>query len=515
MASSVDKPPTEDEKESRLADTDNEPPIPPTEPDRDGSNLPSGFEVDAEHKVFSRKNEFPAELSNTPSVSSAVLSTTNTPSSQASSFAPGAYRVGGTLAFHPSESQRSTTVATETVSTATSPHDEGGSFHTHATAISTEEIEHQVRARIIQEVPEAEELSNRHVSFAENLSECAGASDEKPYDGKKSLFPASGGKWLLLSFLIVVAILAIVLGLVFGLSPAPPLEPPNTVSEPPVGNSNASSLKAFLINASLDAGRGLSASFQSYQLNAFDHILNFNLASMRLDGHMVELFALLCFWYGLDGNRGVWTPDTANWGSSPNYCQWTGIGCNEGFVAEMRLSGKHLMRLSPPMRGPNIHIPIEIGMLSSHLSVIDLSSNFLEGLLPFTLEYLTKLEYLNISNNALNSTFVVAKYGNDGLDLLSVLLSVRYFDMSNNLLFSSIPTTIGAMQNLLVFSVHDNRFTSSIPFELVTLKSLEVAQFHGNNFTGSIDSICELFFNGSLTHLTVDCAEVPCSCCTC
>ncbi|KAD4584170.1 hypothetical protein E3N88_21771 [Mikania micrantha] len=84
----------------------------------------------------------------------------------------------------------------------------------------------------------------------------------------------------------------------------------------------------------------------------------------------------------------------------------------------------------------------------------------------------------------------------DDLDTWS-LRDLETFDLSFNLLYGSIPSSIGNMSNLKYLALATNNFSGEIPFEIGMLTSLNVLYLTTNTLTGHIpDSI------GNLTNLT-------------
>ncbi|KAL8253282.1 hypothetical protein R6Q59_036975 [Mikania micrantha] len=84
----------------------------------------------------------------------------------------------------------------------------------------------------------------------------------------------------------------------------------------------------------------------------------------------------------------------------------------------------------------------------------------------------------------------------DDLDTWS-LHDLETFDISFNLLYGSIPSSIGNMSNLKYLALATNKFSGEIPFEIGRLTSLNVLYLNTNTLTGHIpDSI------GNLSNLT-------------
>ena len=181
-----------------------------------------------------------------------------------------------------------------------------------------------------------------------------------------------------------------------------------------------------------------------------------------------------------------WWTGTSN-GTSLSHCKWYGITCNDGgSVTEINMARfylgyeisklnfscfPNLVRLSLSLTELWGSIPHEIGTLSK-LTYLDLSNNVLEGELPISLTDLTQLVTFNISYNSLIS--------------------------------GSIPSSLDKLTNLVTLSLHSNQISSSIPFSLDNLTNLVTLSLHINQINGSIsqeignmNNLCELHLNNN------------------
>lgn len=105
------------------------------------------------------------------------------------------------------------------------------------------------------------------------------------------------------------------------------------------------------------------------------------------------------------------------------------------------------------------------------------SSNRLNGSLPFNLTRLPYLGALGVANNMLTGPLPPLPWGMSSD-------KIRFFDCSDNFLSGSIPWGLFASENLAVVRLAKNSFTGSIPTN-VTIQMQEM-DLGSNNFTGDI-----------------------------
>lgn len=383
-----------------------------------------------------------------------------------------------------------------------------------AKAISDEDIEMEVRERILREAVKAEVRSE---SYLPSNGEIGGTWRTRCYRWR----------WWILA-LVALIIIAIVVGTVVGvvLSRRPPPPPPPLGTSAPTANPtsqptfmstppptlsptntllNAADLRTFLSNNSPDGGLALNAPDQNPAIQAYNQILDDpSRARMAMDDKMLDLYALLAMYYGFRGS--FWT-NSSGWATSAQVCDWYGVSCDsEGGVTSVSLRNNQL-------RGT--FIP-EIGILSSHTTSLDLSENTITADVSrggiVALSSLSKLQYLNLSYNEINAPLVQADVLEKTTDVLASMVSIRMFDVSYNMLNGSLVESVEDLTNMTHFLVNNNNLSGAIPAGIAAWTKLEVGRFEGNNFTGAIPStLCSRVLS-NLLNLTVDCA-VNCSCC--
>ena len=163
-----------------------------------------------------------------------------------------------------------------------------------------------------------------------------------------------------------------------------------------------------------------------------------------------------------------WTNRT-NWLSSAPIDAWYGVTTNDhGEVTVLELSHNNLQGV----------IPQALGQLSRPLWIL-IDGNRLTGSIPAELGQLGSLTRLELSNNQLAGS-IPAELGQ--------LSKLAGLELSNNQLTGSIPSELGQLSKLDYLYLDDNRLTGSIPSELGQLSKLAGLGLSNNQLTGSIPS---------------------------
>lgn len=130
-------------------------------------------------------------------------------------------------------------------------------------------------------------------------------------------------------------------------------------------------------------------------------------------------------------------------------------------------------------------IPEELGMLIS-LRVFNVSSNLIFGTIPADVAALPNLEALDIRHNQVNGP--IPHFGSTALRVLA---------LEDNRLSGTIPEALGdSHPELRDLNLIDNRLVGPIPSSLAKLNNLVYLQLSGNSLHGSVPSTL-----GSLTNL--------------
>ncbi|WVZ82225.1 hypothetical protein U9M48_029511 [Paspalum notatum var. saurae] len=159
----------------------------------------------------------------------------------------------------------------------------------------------------------------------------------------------------------------------------------------------------------------------------------------------------------------------ANWGDSPNVCNWTGVACDTATsrVTKLSLMGHELSGEVSPALG-NL----------SHLTVLNLSGNQLAGRIPPELGNLRRLTTLDMSMNSFAGK-VPAKLGN--------LSSLNYVDVSRNRLEGPVPAELTRARDLIYLNLGENDLTGHIPEAIFcNFSAVQYIDLSSNSLDGEI-----------------------------
>nr|XP_004242993.1 putative leucine-rich repeat receptor-like serine/threonine-protein kinase At2g24130 [Solanum lycopersicum] len=162
-------------------------------------------------------------------------------------------------------------------------------------------------------------------------------------------------------------------------------------------------------------------------------------------------------------------------------------------LQELELAGNNLGGELPPIIGnisknlAQIHlddnliyglIPTQISSLVN-ITLLNLSSNHLNGTIPPELCQMRKLERLYLSNNSLSGV-IPSAFGN--------VSHLGLLDLSKNNLSGLIPNTFANLPQLRRLLLHDNYLSGTIPPSLGDCVNLEILDLSHNRITGTIPS---------------------------
>ncbi|CAN6710997.1 unnamed protein product [Malus baccata var. baccata] len=161
-------------------------------------------------------------------------------------------------------------------------------------------------------------------------------------------------------------------------------------------------------------------------------------------------------------------------------------------------------------------------MKASNLTLLDLSSNHLDGQLPDCWTHFKNLLILDLSDNhfsgriptTMGSLFSIRtlNLNNNGFvgelpSSLNNCSSLVVFDVANNNLSGPIPEWVGyGLPNLTILILRLNHFYGSIPLQMCNMRSIQILDFSMNNISGSIpkclNNLTNLALRGS-SSLTI------------
>ncbi|WP_084050298.1 leucine-rich repeat domain-containing protein [Aquimarina macrocephali] len=124
---------------------------------------------------------------------------------------------------------------------------------------------------------------------------------------------------------------------------------------------------------------------------------------------------------------------------------------------------------------------------------LKLENNELKGLIPKSLQNLTKLNYFNLNKNKLTGSIPGE---------LGKLSSLTHIQLKYNQLNGNIPIELTNLQNLIVLHLSNNQLRGYIPKELSYLKNLKQLVLEHNMLNGSIPK--ELSNLSNLEHLSLN-----------
>ncbi|KAL0342169.1 UNVERIFIED_CONTAM: Receptor kinase-like protein Xa21 [Sesamum calycinum] len=149
-------------------------------------------------------------------------------------------------------------------------------------------------------------------------------------------------------------------------------------------------------------------------------------------------------------------------------------------------------------------LPHTIANLSTHLSLLAMSSNLIHGTIPSAIGDLTGLSILVLENNLFSGPIPLSIGGLTKLQEIYLsankftgklpfslgnltLLNAIYMDINN--ISGSIPPSLGNCSGLLLLNLSNNNLIGPIPRELLTLSSISIfLDLSNNNLLGSIPS---------------------------
>lgn len=257
----------------------------------------------------------------------------------------------------------------------------------------------------------------------------------------------------------------------------------------------------LLVSKSFDGGDALLDS-SSAQHNALMWLLTNEDVDKYDEQQLVQRYVMATLYFSTDGTKWL---NNNDWLTNEDECKWfskAGQGaCKGGKLENLELDYNNL----------NGFLPEELGLLSNTLERIVLHGGpdeSLDGSIPTTIGYLTKLRLLFIPNNSMEGA-LPSEIGNLSLlqqinlsysqiqgslpSEIGRLTSLVTFDVSGNDL-TGLPTEIGMMEKANKILLHNNKFEGPIPSEIGQIRRLKQLEAYANSFDSIPSEIGELVY---------------------
>ncbi|KAL3919565.1 MAG: hypothetical protein SGILL_003691, partial [Bacillariaceae sp.] len=185
---------------------------------------------------------------------------------------------------------------------------------------------------------------------------------------------------------------------------------------------------------------------------------------------ILQRFSLACVYLATHSDSNPWK-NTEGWMSSANECEWHGITCDDR---------KEIVKLNLTDNGLSGVIPQELSLLSKTLLALDLSGN------PITnghdsLSFLGELVHLKLLN--IQDTLV----GSEGIPthISSLTKLGKYFAFSSLLLLTKVSPD--PLTHLRYLEISENSLNSTIPLGLADLPNLQALYAYKSGITGKVE----------------------------
>ena len=255
-------------------------------------------------------------------------------------------------------------------------------------------------------------------------------------------------------------------------------------------DSNSPQAKAF---------RWLSASSSSF-LSNYDEI------------RWTQRFAMATFYYATGGDGWV---RREGWLSDAHECTWYAESFQQTTCPG---NGRDVIGITMVDNRLNGTLPMELGLLTSLLSLVTRSHPYLHGTIPATLATLTNLRRLLLDENALSGSIPsslaqlaalenLAMYRNRltstiPAELYTNLTKLNQIWLYDNVLTGTIPTVLNGLRRLRVLELGANHLNGTLPTQLGRLTLLNYLSVFENELTGTLPT--ELGLLTDMTDLYLD-----------
>jgi hypothetical protein len=314
-----------------------------------------------------------------------------------------------------------------------------------ATAITRDDLEEEVRKKLMSEVVTAEVIGTTTIPASEP-EQGESSSTPKSNHGRTSKKRKKRICLLALGLLVLVGVGVGLIVAVTSKDDEPKEEDEAKEEGEPVLTEQQQRLLAFLQERSPRV-----TDLSSPQNKAFQWLSRNN--RTQEDDHILETYALCTLYHSTRGDE--WTNSEFWLDDSESVCEWF-----PGNMCEM-----------PNRRS------LQDDHGKTNITILDLSSNNLVGELPSELQFMSDLKVLQFGFNQLEGTLPT---------FLDKLSNLQVFDVQDNGFLRSIPTSYGDLKSLIVFNIGINKLSGSIPTEIGALTNLENFHAPGNDLTGKV-----------------------------
>ncbi|KAF8039425.1 hypothetical protein BT93_B1841 [Corymbia citriodora subsp. variegata] len=212
------------------------------------------------------------------------------------------------------------------------------------------------------------------------------------------------------------------------------------------------------------------------------------LAFIEASGDETDRLALLEFKARIADPDGV----LSSWNDTNHFCEWYGVTCGHRHrrVTILDLHSNNLAGVLPPHIGNlsflrNVHlennsfrseIPPQLGRLY-RLQLLFLNNNSFSGQIPSNLSRCSNLLILDLGYNTLKGKLPIE---------LGSLSKLQRLKLQGDNLMGNIPPSFGNLSSLQVFTTLSNNLVGTIPEALGQLRNLQFLNLGVNKFVGTI-----------------------------
>jgi len=165
-------------------------------------------------------------------------------------------------------------------------------------------------------------------------------------------------------------------------------------------------------------------------------------------------------------------------------------------------------------------MPESLGDLTKLTYMFLAKNDFIAGPIPSSYRQLTQLQELSLKSTARTGTIPTTLFNSNALSRLILL------DLDNNAFVGTIPPSFGSLRSIQFLLLNDNQLTGTVPSpEFDRLFNLRLLFIDQNSLTGNLDNtLCDKPPDSFMPYIIADCgdhssgvpatdAEISCSCC--